>query len=502
MCRRRSIGRFATATSVAALAVLVQLASAVAAGAVEPTPIPEGPEQGTVPSYIGQPAHPRQVRTAPVPQHPFMAANGRSNIHADAYQTDTYVQNGPLGRAMQKLSTYQQAECASVTFDSLGRIVSICVGVEGPRLVMFDADTLELLAVMPLPPRSGGGGGDPFSDFSGGGYFYLDNQDRAVIPTNNRHVWVVGEVDGPAGPSFALERDYDVSLDVLPGDGVISALPDWSGRIWFASVKGVVGTIEPTTGSVRSLNLNEQIANSFAVDETGGVFIVSNRALYRFDGLSDGTPVVTWSEQYPNIGVRKPGQTQAGSGTTPTLMGSGYVAITDNADPMDVLVYRRDAAVTGSRLVCRQPVFSPGRSSTDQSLIGTSRSLVVENNYGYTGPASVLNGATTEPGFERVDLSSDGSGCRTVWRNRERAPSVVPKLSLGTGLVYTYTKPPDPSVDSWYFTAISFQTGKTVYKQLAGTGLGYNNNFGPVSIGPQGSAYVGVLGGLVLLRDG
>ena len=44
--------------------------------------------------------------------------------------------------------------------------------------------------------------------------------------------------------------------------------------------------------------------------------------------------------------------------------------------------------------------------------------------------------------------------------------------------------------------------GQTVYQQLAGTGLGYNSNYAPVSIGPDGTAYVGALGGLILLRDG
>jgi hypothetical protein len=40
-----------------------------------------------------------------------------------------------------------------------------------------------------------------------------------------------------------------------------------------------------------------------------------------------------------------------------------------------------------------------------------------------------------------------------------------------------------------------------VFKQLAGFGLGFNNNYAPVTIGPDGTAYVGVLGGLVALRD-
>ena len=67
---------------------------------------------------------------------------------------------------------------------------------------MFDPQTLDAArrdaAAAPQPER---GGGNPFTDFSGGGYFYLDNQDRAVIPTTTRHIWVVGETSGPLGPA-------------------------------------------------------------------------------------------------------------------------------------------------------------------------------------------------------------------------------------------------------------------------------------------------------------
>jgi hypothetical protein len=487
------------------VAIAAALACAAPASALVPAqPIPEGPEAGSVPVFTGAVAKPKAVQAPAVPQHPFMAANGRSNIHDDAYQTDTYTGSGPLGRSMQRSSTFYGAECASVTFDRAGRIVAVCVGLDHPRLVLLDPRSLELLATFDLPPRIlSTSGSNPFTDFSGGGYFYLDEADRAVVSTTTRHIWVVRQTSGPLGPAFALERDYDLTAAVPFGDSIISALPDWSGRIWFVSAAGVVGTVDRAAGTVRSLALGEKIGNSFAVDETGGVFIVSDGALYRFDATAAGAPAVTWREPYANTGVKKPGQTQAGSGTTPTLMGSQYVAITDNADPMDVVVYRRPKAVTGSRRVCVQPVFAQGASATDQSLIGTGRSLVVENNYGYSGLTATEQGATTSPGIERVDLSDDATGCRRVWHSDERAPSVVPKLSLANGLIYTYTKPArTDGTDAWYLTAIDFKTGATVYKRLAGTGLGFNNNYAPVTIGPDASAYVGALGGLVRLWDG
>ena len=90
--------------------------------------------------------------------------------------------------------------------------------------------------------------------------------------------------------------------------------------------------------------------------------------------------------------------------------------------------------------------------------------------------------------------------CKTVWNSGERAPSVVPKLSLANGLVYTYTRPPrTDGLDAWYLTALDFRSGRTVYRRLAGTGFGFNNNYAPVTLGPDGIAYVGVLGGVVEL---
>jgi hypothetical protein len=495
----------AAAVLSAVLGVLLPwlLAQSAVAQGLAPTPIPQNPSDvAAVPAFIGSPVGPKAASAPTVPQNPFMAPNGRSNLHDDAYMTNTYLWSGPLGNNMRTLSTFQGAECASLTFDSLGRIAGICIGLEGPRLVMFDPQTLDLLAVMPLPPRSVSAS-NPFTQFSGGGYFYLDQSDRAVIPTTNDQIWVVGETSGITGPGFALQRAYDVSAFMSSGDQIISALPDWSGRIWFATIKGIVGTIDPVSGAVRAMNMAEAIGNSFAVDQTGGVFMVTDRAMYRFDAAPDGSPLVTWREAYPNIGIVKPGQTEDGSGTTPNLMGTSYVAITDNADPMDVVVYRRAKQASGSRVVCRVPVFSTGSSSTDNSLIGTGRSMIVENNYGYTGPAATINGASTAPGIERIDINKEGTGCTPVWYSAERAPSAVPKLSLAAGLVYAYTKAPRADgIDAWYLTALSFRSGTTVYQRLAGTGLGYNSNYAPVSVGPDHTAYVGALGGLVLLREG
>ena len=558
----------------AACLALPGVASAQIAGAPV-VPIPTDPGNAGIAPFEGTIAAANKVNAKVVPQNPFMAPNGRNNIHNDGYMTDTYTFSGPLGGGMTTSNLFSR-ECASVLFDSQGRIVTICVGLDRPVLALLDPHTLAVLATMQLPVRNLQSGSNPFNDFSGGGYFYIDQQDHAVLGTNDRHVLEVAIVGGPA---FSTVRDFNLSQVIPANDGIISVLPDWKGRFWFVSRQGIVGTIDRSSGEVRTLKLGEGISNSFAVDETGGVFVVSDKALYRFDADTQGAPAITWSVVYPNSGIRKPSQSDAGSGTTPTLMGDGkdgWVAITDNADPMNVQVYRRAAKLESpatqqkkkkkkrkkkkkalaakkkgkkkkkkkgkvrvpakSRQICSEPVFRKGASATDNSLIGTDHSLVVENNYGYSGITSTMQGGVTEPGLTRVDVTETKTEpkpakkkkkkkkkkptaaaakkkkkkkkkkpkpvvtyqCKTVWTSNERAPSVVPKLSLANGLVYTYTKPQRADrLDAWFLTALDFRDGRTVYSRLAGSGFGYNNNYAPVTIAADGTAYVGVLGGLV-----
>lgn len=463
-----------------------------------------------MPRFVGRRAVARPLVGPAIPQHPFMAPNGMNNMHADASCTDTHAVSGPLGADPVVLTTARGllgGECASVTFDRQGRIVTVCASARRMQLLLLDPRTLRELAHHDLPPR-------PstrtlrirtiVTDTSGGAYFYLDHRDRAVLATSAHRIEIVGHDHG----GFHLERAYDLAPVVVradhPGDAVTTTLPDWTGRLWFVTRQGLVGTVDPANGTIAMLQLDgEEIQNSFAVGRDG-VFIVSDHALYAFAAdPATAAPRVLWRETYDRGTHRKVGQIDQGSGTTPTLLGDQYVAITDNAEPrLNVLVYRRGAAGAGARLVCRQPVFAPGQSATDNSLIGFDRSLVVENNAGYDIFPTMMFGRTGAGGVTRVDLD-EGGGCHVVWQSAEIAPTCVPKLSLGNGLLYLYTKAPHAPwwTDAYYLTAVDFQTGDTIYKILTGTGLGYDNHWAPITLGPDGTAYVGTLRGLLAVRD-
>ncbi len=485
-----------------------------------PTPIPS---TGSPPSkrFVGHPAKAHRVRGIPAtPQNPHMAPNGTSEIHDDGWQTDVNRWGGPLGRKPVEFSNYLAAsgtpsigrDCGSITFDRRGRVISICISLGGPELYMFNPRTLATLATFSLPPRQSVPS-NPFQDFTGGGYFYLDNRNRVVAATTTRHIYVIAET---SGPGFKLVHDYDLSKVLTSSEKITSALPDSHGLLWVvARSDGVVLTLNLRTGAIHHVRLghgsNGEIENSFATDQYGGVYIATNHRLYRFGAGEGGVPRVVWSVRYPNSGESKPGQVDNGTGTTPTIMPGGYVNITDNADPMDVMVYRtaphphgfvmrdgRQHRVPLPRQVCRIPIFSKGSSADENSIITAGRSMIAEDNYGYTGPQSLAN-QVTAPGFVRVDLNRNGRGCHRVWLNTKfSAPTVVSKLALGNGLVYTYTT--DKNGD-WYWTALSFRTGRLVYRFYAGNGFYYNNNYSGISISRAGTEYLGALGGILALRD-
>jgi outer membrane protein assembly factor BamB len=472
-----------------------------------PGSIPQGWGHGRVPDFVGRPATPRPIEGPPVPGHPFMAATGSNNMHVDSYVSDAHPQGGPLGRTPSVTSIargFLGGECASVTFDRRGRIVTVCMSVSGGNLLLLDPRTLEELASFDLPPRPSTRSLNIrtiVTDTSGGAYFYLDHLDWKLR--------VVGIVESDGSVTFRQERNYDLAPDLEraghAGDTVTTVLPDWEGRYWFVTRHGLVGTVDRESGTVAILPLpGEEIQNSFAVD-SGGVYILSDHALYRFEASPTGAPRTVWRETYDRGTHRKPGMIHHGAGATPTLLGEEWVAITDNADPrMNVLVYRRGSQIQGDRLVCRHPVFEPGKSTTENTLIGYGRSIIVENNYGYDLFIYMMFGRTSARGVTRIDLDEAGTGCRTVWESDEISQTVVPKLSLANGLVYLYTKDPEApwGVDAFYLTAVDFRTGETIFKVLTGTGVGYDNHWAPITLGPDGTAYAGTLRGLIAIRDG
>lgn len=459
----------------------------------------------------------KPIPAAPVPPHPFMAPNNYSNMHCDAYQTDAYTCMGPVGtfgtgniNAELYNLNHNPEICPSVTFDKRGRLITVGIWVENEttqhELLLMDPETLDIITSCPLPSGSGGS-----SSFGGGGYFYLDRDLRAVVPLADGTIGVYRLDETCTPPRFEQVLAYYPKLD--PSSSIQSAMPDWSGRLWFVTDDGHVGvfdvdtTTNPHVMQLKNREVVEHIANSFAVDETGGVFIVSDHAMYRFDyDPSAKYPISrTWRCTYDNGTRTKPGQKSRGSGTTPTLLNIGdfqFVAITDNAAPqMHVVVYRREKDFNGTREVFQQAVFPAKKSDTENSLIGVAGTFIVENNYGYLAPFGSAQLYKTTPGMALINFSN--SPKVIPWANSTLSvPSVVSKVSIPDGLVYTYSMTFENKTAKWYFTVVDFYTG-TVYSQIhTGDGVDFDNHYSAVAIHPTlGNAYVPVNGGIVKISN-
>ncbi|WP_372728493.1 hypothetical protein [Nocardioides sp.] len=505
--RRTPLLRAAT-VGLTALALALALAGTSASGAtgdrtssVAP-PIPPSPSDARVEKFEGAAAKARPIKQRRLPQHPFLAPNGRSSMHNDAYSSDAYEVSGPLGRDLVVTSaTYGIRECATITFDSQDRILALCGGLEGFVMMLIDPVTLDPIAELAMPGRDVTSGANPLTDICGGTYFFLTPDDHAIATTTESSIWEVRET----ATGLAKVGSWELAPHIPDGDCVVATAPDWKGRVWFFTQQGTVGTLNRRTGKVRTLRLGEArgegIYNSVSADETGGVYVVTTHAMYRLDAGRTAQPRITWQRDYDRGSVQKPGMLSQGSGTSPTLLGRKWMAITDNADPRThIVVYDRRKGVK-RRLHCRIPVLPEGASTTENSLVAAGNSVIIENNYGYQNPGSTMFGRSTTPGIARVLIKK--RGCKVAWTNTSTAPTSVPKGSLGNGLVYAYTKPPrSDGIDAWYLTAIDIRSGKTVWSRLTGTGTQWNNHYAAIYLGPDGTAYIATLSGLVRIQDG
>jgi len=358
-----------------------------------------GPDMKTIPGWLLAPKisdderfsrfHPVDYSTPiahiPLPQHPFMAPGPNGNMHNDASMSDTYEASGPLGNNIEIITRSQGfGGYGTIAFDRGGRLVAVYSNAKKFRLELLDPDTLHELATYDLPPRSLKfilEGVMPWEYIGAGMYFYLDNKDRAIIPTTENNVLVIQVPKPGEEEAFKLVRTYDLSSHIvqLPWpqqDSLAWVLPDWDGiYYWFATTAGKVGTINIQSGAAQSIKLDREIIENSIAIGSEGVFIISDKALYRFDQGGDGIINHVWRTPYDPGPGPKPGVITRGSGTSVTLLGNedGFVAVTDNSEPQINLLFIRRS---DGKVICSQPLFEPGKSATDITLIGFEQANV------------------------------------------------------------------------------------------------------------------------------
>lgn len=514
---------------VTAALLMLAFGGAAPASAAPMPPVPDTQDGSTVAPMIGAPATARPV----APRTRFLPVLApKASMHGDGGNSDTTDFPGPLG-AGSRVGSAAANFGAILLFDAAGRVTISCAVPDPQRrlkpcLAAADAQTLSPQAVW-LPP---------VGQTAMPAYMYMDATNRIIIPSVERHINLVQRIDGPLGPSFSTVRSIDLNGVITADQPLLNAMLDASGNIWFSTggIRGVfdgtgtattVGYVSPE-GAVRSVRLPDGIVeNGGAVDKdtfylvtgppagetaraTGGVYA------FRADRRT-GEIKLSWQESYDAGSTTKPGGFSRGSGTTPTLVGDRYLALTDNADgQVNLLVYdRSDDAPPSGRLACKMPLFSSGASAVEVSPIGhqdgDNYSVVVQNAYGeppLTLTPVPIDGAHNDmsaqaPGMQRIDIGPDGE-CRLAWSNDDIRIKSVPFLSTATGLVYGYTQDAEQARRGnyvWQFFALDFRSGELVWLIRAGAGGAKNDMYLAAALGPDGTLYQGVTGGVLMLRD-
>jgi hypothetical protein len=353
------------------------------------------------------------------------AAGHFATQHGDTGASDTSPLPGPGIAPVVADQLPLAAACPTILPLSSGLAVAVCTKLanQTPSVFLFDPRTLRMVATRELSK----------GELFGGVYPYLDEQERLIA------------VDG-ANQLLRIQTDASLSAELtqlpLEHDAVVGLAPDYAGRDWFATTHGIVGTVS-RAGAIATLALpeGELVANSIATAPSG-VALVSDHALYLMNADDAGVPRVTARVGYDRGPARKPGQLSWGSGSTPTFFGphtgSDYVAITDNARPLHLVVVHDDGTP-----VCTVTVPSPAGDGSEDSPIGAGRSVFVASSYGFVYPALPSDAGPSDPtsapfvgGMARIDVADDERSCAVVWTNTV-ASAAGPKLSLLDGLIYT-----------------------------------------------------------------
>lgn len=412
-------------------------------------------------------------------QNPYLGINSLATMHGDAQSSDATPFAGPgdpgVGGSWKVTFTNHWAACPTILAGQDGYIQALMTQFLGsdakvrkPKLAIIEPASGAQLGAMEIPTGA----------LLGGVYAYLDADSNLVmVDGTNALTWISHSQDGM---TVWVSRRIDLTdaMKLEPKDHVVGIVPDWHGRIWVASERGVVGLIDPKRNVVRLTKLQqysptERIDNSISACPQG-VSIITSYGIYMLGAdASTSKPRIIWSHSYDRGTKQKPGQLSHGSGATATFFGpngSDYVMLSDNADRQEKLIVYRSA--DGSA-VGEGPLFTPGASGTENSMIGVQNSIVGACTFGYpyaqypdTKPAYR---AQVAPGMERWDVNDDASGITLKWRNNGIYSAAVPRLSTADNLIYTCERPRGPAGvltgPVVYACAIDMDSGRVVHRQ-------------------------------------
>ena len=459
-----------------------------------------------------------------LPQNPGLAENNYNSGHQDSYCSESVGLTGPTSNKLRLIVQYNPYGFTPLmTCNRKNQMVGVSVRLGLMQLIVFNSECEILSATIVGVLKD-------IHSFAGG-YFFLNNDDNAVVVSDNKlacyptaHVRQKDEVYSlePIWTSDNLvkliighkhviddaENELYVAMPVWEKPGpnpifwvLLAGKYDFKkstlkSNAYVAVVQIITDSDHCHTKLIDSMELKGQWNNNTVAVSPQGIFFVTNGCdksgtctggyLYSI-GFDTGTEKlkINWKSQYKNSGYLKPGQRNIGSGTTPTLFdgpdGKEYVAITDNAYPrMNVVVYERG----DGKLVSEVPVFPKMRGCDEASLIGVHGRVVVENNFGHIVNFPHSQYVANEPGIALIQVDKKDLS-EVIWNNDHLQVFGMSQLARKSGVIFGNTG--DWNVADatskgalYSISAIDSWDGREIWRIPLGQGREYCRDYGGV----------------------
>jgi hypothetical protein len=346
----------------------------------------------------------------------------------------------------------------------------------------------------------------------------------------------------------------DAKTDPIVGMSLL-----WDGRIAVATKLGTVAVLNRNFSDFWSIKLGnqqdpagEEVSNSIAADEKGGIYVVTEKAMYRVQwtgfALTTAEHEGGWRAEYEAGEGQAAGRLGKGSGSTPSLMGGPadkdrFVVITDGQELAHLVLFWRDEIPndweqipgTKSRRIAAQVPITFGDAQRQQTvseqsvLVRGYGAVVVSNDYRNTldlnaestplisdflnnNPAllTLQNGLvvtlsqlpSVQPWGVHKFQWVPGAGVRgqgelrTAWVNRDvSCPNGIPTMSASSNMFYCI----GAMFGAWTLEGLDWGTGQRKFSKFIGFSPIYNSFYAGTQIDENGRIISGTTLGVMQL---
>ena len=460
------------------------------------------------------------------PVNPYLADSAWPMSHRHPYSQASSADTGPT-KASNTILDFTALPSGIVTLcldkaDPQGRAVVWASSLLGIHKLLRADNKLHLVDTVPLWTISKAGA-------LSGAYTLVDHEGQFFVPRAHS-LYAFSAIDAnDLNSKIKQHAQIDLaSRNIMhPDDAIVGLNLSFDGYLVFVTMQGVVGVISRDFASLHILQLpaGETVSNSIAVDEDGGIFVVTSKLMRRLqwtgEQLTADPAAGAWAAPYDTgDDLTIPGRLGKGSGTTPTLVGNQgedqLVVIADGARLMKLVYFWRNAIpptaqvkVPGVPRIADQIPIRFGNlqattSTTEQSvLVYGYDALVVNNDYGWLkkfplqlGQAAIV--LTNMPGVaphgvEKFRWDPHVQRVDSVWANPYLScPNGIPSYSAATNLAYCIGQ----RRGLWTLEGIDWDTGASSFYETLGIRPRYNSAYAATQIAGDGMILSGSLGGM------